>query len=64
VSEPRIIYRLTNSQRMALQQILLEHMRCPNASASFIDCSISPPRETTYKDLLLLFSENRPMERE
>lgn len=59
----KIVYRLTNSQRMALLDALLEHMRCPHATASFINCSLDPPHETTYQELILLFSENREMEK-
>ncbi len=59
----KIVYRLTNSQRMAVLDALLEHMRCPHSTQSFINCSTAPPTETTLGDLLLLFSEHREMEK-
>lgn len=58
----KIVYRLTNSQRMALLDALLEHLRCPDHTECFINCSTAPPTETTLGDILLLFSENREME--
>jgi hypothetical protein len=58
----KIVYRLTNSQRMAVLDALMEHLRCKDHTECFINCSIDPPTETTLGDLLLLFSENREME--
>lgn len=47
-----IILRISRSQQMALLDIIMEHLRCPNYTEVFIDCSTSPPTETTISDLL------------
>jgi hypothetical protein len=43
---------ITESQLMALRSAISEHHRCPGASESYIDCSTSPPTETTLENLL------------
>lgn len=59
----RIVFRLTNSQRMALLDILMEHWtQCNDVTESFVDCSQSPVVETQYGDLLRLFTDMSEME--
>lgn len=63
MADVRIIFRLTNSQRMALLDILTEHWtQCPHATESFVDCSTDPPTETYYGDLIRLFTDMSEME--
>lgn len=45
---------LTNSQRMALVDILIEHLVEPACSKEFVDCSIPGGKTTTHSELLLL----------
>lgn len=45
---------LTTSQRMALVDILLEHLMEPGTSKEFVDCSVPGGKTTRHADLLLL----------
>ena len=49
-----MILRLTRSQQMALVDVLLEHLRDPNGSREFVDCSSNPATTTTVGELLAL----------
>jgi hypothetical protein len=53
----RWIVALTNSQKMALIDVLCEQMRSTSATEVFIDCSEHPAIETTIGDLLRLVTE-------
>jgi hypothetical protein len=54
------ILALTKSQRMALLDLISEHLRCPkeNQTEEFIDCSTEPPTRTTAGDILRLISSS------
>lgn len=45
---------LTPSQKMALTDALVEHIRCSNSTEKFIDCSSDPAIETTIGELISL----------
>jgi hypothetical protein len=51
---------LTESQRMALCTVISEQMRRPDGPEVHIDCSQSPPVETTLGDLLAIFMRVAP----
>jgi hypothetical protein len=48
------ILELTPSQKMALTDALVEHIRCPNSTEQFVDCSSDPAIETTIGELIAL----------
>jgi len=52
------ILSFSNSQRMALLDLIGEHLRCPkeNQTEEFVDASTQPPTVTTASDLLRLIS--------
>jgi hypothetical protein len=62
VSEARIVLRITRSQQMAILDALIEHMRCSDHTENFVNCSASPPTETTLGELLNLFSDTSEVE--
>ena len=47
---------------MAILDVLMEHMRCPDHIENFVDCSTAPPTETSYGDLLTVFSDTSEVE--
>jgi hypothetical protein len=49
-----IVLKLTRSQHMALLDLIADHLRTPDATESYIDCSVHPPVETTVGVLLAL----------
>lgn len=53
----KIVFRLTRSQQMAVLDALMEHLRCPEHTENFVNCSTAPPTETSFGDLLQLFSD-------
>jgi hypothetical protein len=53
----KFIVELTISQRMAMTDALVEHIRCPNSTERFVDCSEDPAVETTISDLLRLLTD-------
>jgi hypothetical protein len=62
MSETKIVLRLTRSQQMAILDVLMEHVRCANHTENFVNCSTAPPTETTYGDLLQIFSDTSEVE--
>jgi hypothetical protein len=63
----KFVYRLTNSQRMALCTFLVEYTREmlePDSTLAqvSIDCTICPNPETTPTDLLNIFMDSSEIE--
>lgn len=56
-TETKVVMRLTRSQHMAVLDVLMEHVRVPDHTEFFINCSTSPPTETTIGELLRLFGD-------
>jgi len=52
----RIILRLTRGQQMALIDIITEHLRCPNHTETFVNCSEANAPETSIGEILRLVS--------
>jgi hypothetical protein len=50
---------LTMSQKMALTDALVEHIRCPNSTEVFVNCSEQPPIETSIGELIRLVTDAR-----
>lgn len=48
---------LTMSQKMALTDALVEHIRCPNSTEVFVNCSETPPIETSIGELIRLVTD-------
>jgi hypothetical protein len=48
---------LTLSEKMALTDALVEHIRCPNSTEVFVNCSEAPPVETTIGELIRLVTD-------
>ncbi len=48
---------LTMSQKMALTDALVEHIRCPNSTEVFVDCSQEPAIETSIGELIRLVTD-------
>jgi hypothetical protein len=57
MADYKIVIRLTRSQQMAVLDALMEHLRCPDHTENFVNCSMSPPTETNYGQLLKIFSD-------
>lgn len=57
----RFILELTNSQRMALTDALLDYLRTPNSIEVFHNCSTDPAEETTLGELIRLITTVRPV---
>lgn len=57
-----MVVRMSHSHWMALLDVLLEHMRCEGHTERFTNCSLFPPVETDYGDLLEVFSSVREIE--
>lgn len=53
---PSRVFRISESQRMALCSVIAEQMRTPDATELHIDCSRFPAVETTLGDLLAIFT--------
>lgn len=53
---PSRLFRISESQRMALCSVIAEQMRTPDATEVHIDCSRYPAVETTLGDLLAIFT--------
>lgn len=56
-TEIKFVLRMTRGQQMALLDIIMQSMSCPNKkhhTEVFINCSEVPPKETTIADLLNL----------
>jgi hypothetical protein len=49
--------QLTGSQKMAFVDALLELIRTPGTTQTFVDCSKTPSVETSVTDLLKLVTE-------
>jgi hypothetical protein len=47
---------------MAVLDALMEHLRCPNRTENFVNCSTAPPTETSYGELLKLFGDMSELE--
>lgn len=60
-----IVYpiELTGSQKLALVDALLELVRTPGTTQTFVDCSKSPAVETTVTELLRLVTQTKARER-
>jgi hypothetical protein len=61
----RLVLLITQSQQMALRDVLIDLIQgvargMPGAPEVFVDCSTSPPTETTPYDLLKLLDTARP----
>ena len=50
--EGRWLLLLTNSERMALQDLILEFLADASSTSAFMDLSVAPARITTPGDLL------------
>jgi hypothetical protein len=50
---------LTSSQKLALVDALLELIRLPGSTQTFVDCSKTPPVETTVTDLIRLVTDSK-----
>jgi hypothetical protein len=61
-TETKVVTRLTRSQHMAVLDVLMEHIRVPDHTEVFFNCSTSPPTETSIGDLLQLFGNVREFE--
>ena len=48
---------LTMSQKMALTDALVEHIRCPGSTEVFVNCSEEPAIETTIGELIRVVTE-------
>jgi hypothetical protein len=53
----KYILELTQSQKMALTDALIEHVRCPNSTEVFINMSEQPPVETSMGELIRLITD-------
>ena len=53
----KFVVELTMSQKMALTDALVEHIRCPNSTEVFINCSQEPIGETTMGELVRLVTD-------
>lgn len=54
--------QLTGSQKMAFVDALLELIRTPGTTQTFVDCSHATPVETSVTDLLKLVTEAKATE--
>jgi hypothetical protein len=50
--------QLSSSQKLALVDALLELIRIPGTTQTFVDCSKTPAVETSVTDLLKLVTES------
>lgn len=57
-----IVVRMSHSHWMALLDVLLEHLRCEGHTEQFVNCSLAPAVETSYGELLQVFSSVREYE--
>lgn len=54
MSEGIFLVPLTSSQKMALVDILIEHLMEPGTSKEFVDCSTPGGKTTKHSDILIL----------
>jgi hypothetical protein len=57
MSEGKWIVALTNSQRMALVDLIIEHMLARSTSEEFVDCSSPDMPVTRPRDFLILLDQ-------
>lgn len=59
MAQTTVVLRISRSQQMAILDVLMEHMRCPNHTEEFID--VSTDTTTNYGDLLTVFGDTSEM---
>jgi hypothetical protein len=59
MSYGKFTLELTPSQKMALTDALVEHIRCHGSTEVFVNCSESPAVETSIGELIRIVTDAR-----